>query len=162
MLLSVFRLAYGDTIYLAGGAVRDYVLGNTINDYDLYLRSKDPIKDIDELKILGRRMGFTITMKVCVEYGVFAVTLEKAGLTIQVMNTDLCMEDLLKSFPANCTRLYLDDEGNIVKSEDFKEFEETREIKWDFSYSGGTEETQAIYRAKLEAREWKAIQRDIQ
>lgn len=146
-LLAVFRV-FGQEMYVVGGAVRDDQLGKPIRDYDLALREAD--KDIEELKLLADRFGMSLRILSNPQYGGLCVNMKKTGLEIEVMTfKDKTIEERIEEFPVNVSKVYLDADGVVVKHPDFIKYQKTKELVFDFSNAGGTQEQHDAYELKI-------------
>ena len=154
-LLTIFRTAYGQEMYVVGGAVRDTVLNKPINDYDIFLQRDSTDKEIDreELRILSQRTGFLFSSTGSREYlGECFVNMSKEGPEIEVMISNKTIFEYIEDFPVNVSKVFLKEDGTIHKHDDFIEYEKTKELVFDFSNAGGTEEKHIAYEEKIRAK----------
>ena len=146
IILGVFR-CFGQEIYLAGGAVRDHVLGKEIRDYDIFLDSAKG--DLDELRILADRMGMVI-QPFSFNGPYSGARLTKGNLTIEVIGyMGIAWEERLAHFPVNASKVYLNEEGIIVESEQFNIYRETQDLVFDWSHATCSQEKQDAYELKI-------------
>lgn len=154
-LLSIFRTVYNQEMYVVGGAVRDTVLNKPINDYDIFLQrdGTDHEIDIEELRILSNRAGFIFSSTGSSEYlGECFVKMSKEGLEIEVMISSKTIYEYIEDFPVNVSKVFLQEDGTIHKHNDFLKYEQTKELVFDFSNAGGTEEKHTAYEEKIRAK----------
>ena len=154
-LLTIFHTLYGQEMYVVGGAVRDTVLNKQINDYDIFLQKDESNPDLDkqELRILAQRAGFLFSSTGDSTYhGEYFVNMTKGDLEIEVMISNKTIYEYIEDFPVNVSKVFLKEDGTIYKHEDFLEYEKTKELIFDFSNAGGTEEKHLAYEEKIRAK----------
>lgn len=145
-ILGVFR-CFGQEIYLAGGAVRDHVLGKEIKDYDIFLQSEKG--DLDELYILADRMGMVI-QPFWLSGPYSGARLTKGDLTIEVIGyMGITWEERLSHFPVNVSKVYLNEKGIIVTSDAFNIYRDTGDLIFDWSNATCSQEKQDAYELKI-------------
>lgn len=146
VLLGVFR-AFGQEMYVVGGAVRDHVLGKEIRDYDMYLQTAD--KDEEELRILADRMGMEFRLLSKPEYGGLCVNMRKGDIEIEVMGCNVSIEERINQFPVNVSMVYLKEDGTIFRHRKFQEYVCDGKLLFDWSESDNLRETQDAYELKI-------------
>ena len=145
MLLNVYRGAYKQNIFLAGGAVRDYVFYGSMDntrDYDLFLQTCNPMKELKELQILADRsnMSFTVLLefddsnlkddKLVDRYPWITARLSTTGLQIDVILSDMTIQEHLDRFSCNAAKVMLKEDGNFAFNAEFYTWMKTGELEF--------------------------------